>query len=171
MKDLFDWRVPLRDIGANGVSGSHIASPDERAEIVRVLDIQGCDSLKIEYEVRPLRSGIYRLTGHVLADIKQQCVVTLEPMKAHIDDKLNIELRPADMLPEGEQDVDEMTILETPDFEPIEDDVIDLGLIVLEHLSTSIDPYPRLPGVQLEVTEASGSGALNPFAVLGKLKG
>lgn len=170
MKELFDWRVALGDVGPSGVTGSHTASPAECQELARVTDILACESLKVNYKVQPLRSGIYRLTGHILADIKQQCVVTLEPMKVHLDEAINTELRPAHMLPEGVQDVEEMGILETPDFEPIEDDMIDLGLIVLEHVSTAIDPYPRLPGVELEVKGAGESVAVNPFAVLGKLK-
>lgn len=170
MKDLFEWRVPLRDIVASGVTGSHAATAAERQELVRVLDILACDSLMVDYKIQPLRSGIYRLTGHIIADIKQRCVVTLEPIAEHIDDAINTELRPADMLPEGEQDVEEMSILGSPDFEPIEDDIIDLGLIVLEHLSTSINPYPRLPGAELEVAAAGDGNAVNPFAALGKLQ-
>ena len=170
MIDLFEWRVPLRSIGVNGVSGSHTASPAECKELARVVDIVACESLKVEYKIVPLRSGIYRLTGHILANLKQQCVVTLEPISQHIDEAINTELRPADMLPEGEQDVEEMGILETPDFEPIEDDTIDLGLIVLEHISTSINPYPRLPGVEFDVKTAGDDVVANPFAVLGKLK-
>lgn len=171
MKGLFDWRVPLRDIGGNGFTGSHTATSAERDELVRVLDILACDSLKVDYKIQPLRSGIYRLTGRIIADVKQACVVTLEPIAERIDEAINTELRPADMLTEGEQDVEEMSILETPDFAPIEDDVIDLGLIVLEHVSTSINPYPRLEGAELDI-KAGGEGASpNPFAVLGKLKG
>lgn len=170
MIDLFEWRVPLRSIGVNGVSGSHTASPAECKELARVVDIVACESLKVEYKIVPLRSGIYRLTGHILANLKQQCVVTLEPISQHIDEAINTELRPADMLPEGVQDVEEMGILETPDFEPIEDDMIDLGLIVLEHISTSINPYPRLPGVEFDVKTAGDDAVANPFAVLGKLK-
>jgi hypothetical protein len=170
VKDLFDWRVPLRDITANGKSGSHSASPAECKELALVLDILACESLKVDYKIQPLRSGIYRLTGHILADVKQRCVVTLEPISEHIDEAINTELRPADMLTEGVQDVEEMGILETPDFAPIEDDVIDLGLIVLEHVSTAINPYPRLPGVELEVKVAGDEAAVNPFAALGKLK-
>jgi len=169
--DLFDWKVALGDISSNGVSGFHNATSDERNELARVLDIQACDSLTIDYKILPLRSGIYRLTGNIKADVVQACVVTLEPVASKIDEPLNVELRPTDMMPEGEQDVEEMSILETPDFEPIEDDEIDLGLLVLEHFSTAINPYPRAPGVELEIVEAGDTKPLNPFAVLGKLKG
>lgn len=171
MTDLFDWKVALRDIGPQGASGSHDATPAECDELARVTDIQSCDSLRIEYKIQPLRSGIYRLTGHIKANVVQSCVVTLEPVASRIDEALNVELRPTDMMPEGEQDVEEMSILESPDFEPIEDDEIDLGLLVLEHFSTAINPYPRAEGVELEVVEAAADKPINPFAVLGKLKG
>jgi hypothetical protein len=103
--DLFDWKVALADIGPNGASGSHTASPAECSELTRVMDIQSCENLKIDYKIQPLRSGIYRLTGHINIDVVQSCVVTLEPVKSHIDEPLNIELRPTDMMPEGVQDV------------------------------------------------------------------
>lgn len=170
MTDLFDWRIPLRDIGDNGLTGSHSATMAECQELARVTDIVSCDRLVVDYKIQPLRSGIYRLTGLLKADIVQRCVVTLEPLPEQIDEALNTELRPADMLPEGEQDVEEMSILETPDFAPIEDDVIDLGLIVLEHFSTSINPYPRAPGAELDSKTASAGAAGNPFSVLEKLK-
>lgn len=170
MEDLFDWRVALRDIGPQGASGSHSATPEECKELARVLDIRACERLRVDFKVQPLRSGIYRLTGRIVADVVQSCVVTLEPIAEHIEEALNTELRPADMLPEGEQGGEEMSILEGPDFEPIEDDVIDLGLIVLEHMSTAINPYPRLPDAELEANVASGGKELSPFAALGKLK-
>lgn len=170
MTDLFDWRIALGDIGDNGIKGSHTATPEECKELTRVTDIVSCDRLVVDYKIQPLRSGIYRLTGLLQADVVQRCVVSLEPVKEHINEPLNTELRPTDMLPEGVQDVEEMSILETPDFAPIEDDVIDLGLIVLEHFSTSINPYPRAPGVELDVKDAGADGPVNPFAVLEKLK-
>lgn len=169
MKDLFDWRVALRDIGAEGRHGAQAATVEERQELARVLDIQTCGRLEIDYKIQPLRSGLYRLTGRLLADIVQPCVITLEPVEQHIDEALNIELRPTDMLPEsadGEQD-----ILQAPDIEPIEDDVVNVGLIVLEHLSTAIDPYPRLPGAELDVANAAAGQGAKPFEVLRKLKG
>lgn len=168
MKDLFDWRVALRDIGADGRHGAHSASAEERQELARVLDIQSCGRLEIDYKINPLRSGLYRLTGRLIADIVQPCVITLEPVAQHIDEALNVELRPADMLPESEDG--EQDILQAPDIEPIEDDVVNVGLIVLEHLSTAIDPYPRLPGAELDVANTAAGQAAKPFDVLRKLK-
>ena len=65
---------------------------------------------------------------------------------------------------------EDMTVLDRPDFEPIEGDEINIGLIVQEHMSTAIDPYPRLPGEELDVHAAGDAEAANPFAVLTKLK-
>lgn len=170
MKDLFDWRLPLRDIGPQGVSGTYGASPEECRELARVMDLQACEQLRVDYKIHPLRSGMYRLMGHIVADVVQPCVVTLEPVKQHIDEAINTELRPADMLSVGAQDGEELSVLEGPDFEPIEDDTIDLGLIVLEHVSTWINPYPRAEGAELQVISANDDKAINPFAVLENLK-
>ncbi len=168
MNDVFDWRVALRDIGAQGLQGSRAATAEERQELARALGISSCDRLQVDYKIQAARSGLYRLTGHVLADVVQPCVITLEPVSQHIDEPLNVELRPADMLPEAEEG--EQDILQAPDVEPIEDDAVNVGLIVLEHLSTAIDPYPRAPGAELDVGNVSAGNAANPFAALKKLK-
>jgi uncharacterized metal-binding protein YceD (DUF177 family) len=168
VKDLFDWRVPLREISAQGLQGSQTANAEERQELARVLDIASCERLAVDYKIQPMRSGLYRLTGRILADVVQPCVITLEPVTQHIDEALDIELRPTGMLPEAEEG--EQDILQAPDVEPIEDDAVNVGLIVLEHLSTTIDPYPRLPGAELDSVAASAGQGANPFAVLKKLK-
>lgn len=170
MDDLFDWRVALRDIGANGVSGELTANAEQLIELARVVDIKSCDRLAFTYQIKPLRSGMYRLSGRIVADIVQSCVVTLEPINSRIDETIDTELRPADLMSEDGPTGEDMTVLDRPDFEPIEGDEINIGLIVQEHMSTAIDPYPRLPGEELDVHAAGDAEAANPFAVLKKLK-
>jgi uncharacterized metal-binding protein YceD (DUF177 family) len=169
VKELFDWRVPLRDIGAKGHSGTRAATAEERQEMSRVLDITACEALSIDYEIKPGLAGHYRLTGRLLADVVQPCVVTLEPVAQHIDEALDVDLRPAESLPAA-GDESESDILDGPDFGLIEDDAVNIGLIVLEHMSTAIDPYPRLPGAELEAAQSVAGRSANPFAVLKNLK-
>lgn len=168
MKDLFDWQVALGEIGSHGARGTHSATREERQELARVLDIKSCERLEVEYTVQPLRSGLYRLTGRIVADVVQPCVITLEPVTQHIDEAINVELRPTDMMSEVEEG--ERDVLQLPDIEPIEDDVVNVGLIVLEHLSTAVDPYPRVPGAEMNVATTTPEPAANPFAVLKTLK-
>lgn len=170
MEDVFDWRVPLRDIGAQGLSGAFSANAEQRIELARVVDIKSCDSLTFSYDIKPLRSGMYRLSGRIAADIAQACVVTLEPITGRIDESIDTELRPADLMSEDGPTGEDMTVLDRPDFEPIEGDEINIGRIVQEHFSTVIDPYPRLPGEELDVHAAGDAEAANPFAILKNLK-
>jgi hypothetical protein len=169
MQDAFDWKIPLRDIPEQGRQGQREATPRERAELASALDVLACDDLSVTYEVHPLRSGIYRLTGRIRAGVVQACVVTLEPVPARLDEPINVELRPADMMPVSSDA--EQGILDAADIEPLDGDDIDLGLLVLEHISTALDPYPRKAGVEFEGSRLPGAADANPFAALAILKG
>lgn len=169
MADMFDWKIPLRDIGEHGIRGEHHASASERAELARVLDIVSCDALVIRYEIHPVSAGMYRLNGEISGEVVQSCVITLEPLKGKLDEAINVELRPAHLMPEAPEG--EQEILQAADIEPIKDDSIDLGLLVLEHISTGLDPYPRKDGAALDAAEAGADETVGkPFAALAKLK-
>lgn len=168
MADMFDWKVPLREIGAQGYRGEHRASASELSELTRVLDIVSCDELVVSYEIHALSGGMYRLNGHIRGKVVQSCVVTLEPIAAKLDEPINVELRPAHLMPEAPEG--EQEVLETADIEPIEGDSIDLGLIVLEFISTGLDPYPRKEGATLEFSDPAAGTAGKPFSALAKLK-
>lgn len=169
MAEPFDWKIALRDIGDRGLSGTREADAAERLELAEALDIVSCSHLRVIWEVHPLRSGMYRLTGTIDAGVVQSCVVTLEPLPSRVEVPLNVELRPGDMMPEPGEG--EQPILDTPDIEPIEADGIDLGLIVLEHIATSLDPYPRKEDAVFEFEDpAAAVSPINPFAKLAKLK-
>ena len=163
-------------------SGAEFARPvplDQIAERVRVVEISasegerralaerfGLVALKrLEARIRLSRSGVfYRIEADWEADVVQTCVVTLEPLENHLADHLVERYGPTERQ-EAEIDLDP----ETDEIEEIEGGAIDIGETVAQALSLALDPYPRKPGVKVEIP-GGHEGGEGPFAALSKLK-
>ena len=106
----------------------------------------------------------------------QTCVVTLEPLDARVAEDFRVTYGDADPAPTlAEIDLD---YEEADPPEPIEGGIIDLGVLVAEHLALGLDPYPRKAGAEIpkdlapepEATApTAGSETRKPFAGLDKL--
>jgi uncharacterized metal-binding protein YceD (DUF177 family) len=111
-----------------------------------------------------------RATGRVAASLEQHCVVTGEPVAAHVDEAFEIAFLPepsADDLPEEVE-------LAAEDCDVVFHDgtAIDLGSAVADTLALSLDPYPRSASAEAALREAGvlSEEEAGPFAVLAKLK-
>jgi uncharacterized metal-binding protein YceD (DUF177 family) len=106
-----------------------------------------------ELLVAPWKRNGVKVSGHVEADITQECVVTLEPLTATISEEVDSLFLPADSKlgrlgfgEGGEVHVD----AEGPDSpETFTGDTIDIGALAEEFFALAIDPYPRKPGAAL----------------------
>jgi uncharacterized metal-binding protein YceD (DUF177 family) len=122
------------------------ASPHEckaLADRFGLLDIQSL-SAKLTVQPTPHRIG-FNVTGSLLANVIQQCVVSLEPLSAKLESTLE-----AQFLPPPEEPPKGQTFDLTPDdedYEVIIDGKIDLGELVAQRLYLALDPYPRKPGL------------------------
>lgn len=158
---------------ARGVEVSIEATEEERRQLAEVLDILGVDSLTGRFEVKPWRKDGVKVTGVVEADVRQACVVTLEPVAQHVRESVEVTFLPGaePIDPGAEIEVDP----DAPDMpEPLEHGRIDLGAIAAEYMALGLDPYPRLPGAVFEdIIEDDGSddGGESPFKGLSQLKG
>ncbi|RVB12818.1 DUF177 domain-containing protein, partial [Mesorhizobium sp. M7A.F.Ca.CA.004.05.1.1] len=98
------------------------------------------------------RNGV-KISGRVEADITQACIVTLEPVEAHIDEPVEALLLPEDSKL-GRQGFDgggEILLdAEGPDSpETFSGDTIDVGALAEQYFGLAIDPYPRKQGASL----------------------
>ena len=168
MVTQLDWSYTLSEIPEDGLSSRRSASAEQRAALAAELDLLDCKRLDVRYEIRPLSHGRYRLTGKLEADVTQNCVVSLEPVDSHIHEPIDVEFRP------GERPSGDFDALDDREIEPLEDGgVIPVGRIVYELLSSSLDPYPRKEGIELQPESSAPDGPEardNPFAVLKNLK-
>src|SRR5262245_27494949 len=127
MKSPLDWSCSVTEIGDGSRREERRATAAERDALAKELSLRSCDNLAVCYEIRPLGSGRYSLAGDVEADVIQSCVVTLEPVAAHIADTFAVEFRPADQVPAENDATEEREVLAGEDIEAIEDHCIPLG--------------------------------------------
>lgn len=172
MKDGHDFRrvVSASKIGDAGLQQTVIARAEEFPAIARYLDLAGVKSLRGEIALQRLHGKGVRLNGTVIADVVQTCVVTLEPVDAHVEGSFERTYLPAEKLKAAAKDETEVFVDPTAEDppEPLGHE-IDLGEVLIEELALNLDPYPRKPGVAFQ-GDPDAAARPNPFAVLAKLK-
>jgi uncharacterized metal-binding protein YceD (DUF177 family) len=141
----------------------------ECAAIATQLGIVAVESLSAKFKLTRDGTSV-EMEGDWSADVVQACGITLEPLKAHLSETVDIRFAPpvpAKPLREGEEEALSLDERDPP--EPVTDGVIDPGVLLVELLSLALDPYPRKQGA---VFGEKTIGALtSPFAALAKLKG
>ncbi len=168
----FQRLVTVRKIGEGGLAQSVEPGAAEIPKIALFLDLVRIDAVRVEYKLFRWRAKGIRLTGQLLADVVQTCVVSLEPVAGHIDVAFERKYLPPDLLGpnKDETDVHVDPIAEDPP-EPLGHE-IDLGEVLVEELSLNLDPYPRKAGSALDSTLSGEAGVReSPFAALAKLRG
>jgi uncharacterized metal-binding protein YceD (DUF177 family) len=114
------------------------------------------------------QSGVIAARLHLRAQVTQECVITLEPFDAKIDEQAALRFVPAAKITEGETEELDAETLDGPDEIPFTGEWLDLSAALAEQLALALDPYPKKPGAALP-GDVAGE-AENPFAVLAKRK-
>lgn len=162
-------------IPPEGVTETIVATPEECAALADRFALKAIDSLEAEIHLKLVAGGpMVRLAGQFRADVVQTCVVTLEPIPAHVEEEFEMLFGPdANYRPGQEIHLDAEAADPPEPFGP--GGVVDVGEAVAEHLLLALDPHPRKAGVAVEVPEGvekNGPDTLpnNPFAALQGLK-
>lgn len=176
LKIPFDHVLVPGEITAAGTRVVMIADEAARATIARLADIIDVVEFRAELHAVPWSGKGYAVSGRVTALVHQACVVSLEPVETRVDEIVDLKLVPPEDMPKYEVapdesgDLDLEAIAGMPD--PIEDGVIDLGAIAVEHFMLGLDPYPRKEGAVFDPV-ALGVDAdakeMSPFAALARL--
>jgi uncharacterized metal-binding protein YceD (DUF177 family) len=107
--------------------------------------------------------------GRLLASLEQRCVVTGEPVPAHVDEPFSLVF-----VPEPEAGGDEEIELGQEDCDTVFYDgaAIDLGSAIADTLALSLDPYPRSAEADAALRDAGviSEEQASPFAALARLK-
>jgi uncharacterized metal-binding protein YceD (DUF177 family) len=167
---LTEWSHAIVDIPKNGLARVRDLTPAERSAVANALGMVSLASVTSSYRIEHLAGGGYRLKGRVAADGEQACVVSLEPIAAHLDEAFDVEFWPELETNEGGED---KTILDDREVEPLTGGAIPVGRIVYETISAALDPYPRKDGATFNWTDQPPDNGkkVSPFAALAKLKG
>ena len=167
MSDRFAHRLRLDQI-RDGERLDLSADDIERAATAKRLGLASIDH--IEAHVMLTRTGdTVRAEGRLVAALDQSCVITGDPVAAHVDEPFAILF-----MPEPPANLDEEIELGESDCDVVFFDgaSIDLGTTIADTLALSLDPYPRSAGAEAALKEAGvlTEEKASPFAVLAKLK-
>lgn len=165
----FRRAVPVARVGEAGLRQMVEAKPAEYDGIAAYLGLVALRGLKADVALSHWRGKGLRVSGTLSADVTQSCVVTLDPVEAHIEATFERRFLPEETLTRDEADQHEVFV--DPDGEDPAEPLgreVDLGEILIEELSLNLDPYPRKEGVAFKSDETSPRET--PFAALAKLK-
>jgi uncharacterized metal-binding protein YceD (DUF177 family) len=156
----FSRSIPLDRISPSGLDVTVEATPAECGALAQRMDLPAVHTMTCVFHlVREGRDDV-RARGRLRARVTQTCVVSMEDFETTVEEDFQVRF-----VPEGEEteDID----LDADDEIPFTDNLIDLGEAAAEQLGLALDPYPRMPGVELE--ELPKEEDENPFAALRRL--
>jgi uncharacterized metal-binding protein YceD (DUF177 family) len=144
-----------------------VADEAERGAIAKRLGLVSLE--RLEAHACLDRTGdVVRATGRLLASLDQSCVVTSEPVGAHIDEAFSLIF-----VPVPRDGTDAEIELGEADCDTVFYDgaAIDLGTAIADTLALNLDPYPRSAAADAALKEAGvlTEEQASPFAVLAKL--
>jgi uncharacterized metal-binding protein YceD (DUF177 family) len=164
----FTHRLPLDRI-RDGDRIDLVADEAERRAVGERLGLARID--RMEAHAALARDGeTIRATGRLQAALEQSCVVTGEPIAAHVDEPFELLFRPEPQVSHPGEEIE----LGAEDCEVVFHDgsAIDLGTAIADTLALSLDPYPRSAGAEAALREAGimTEEEASPFAALAQLK-
>ena len=144
-----------------------VADDAERRAIAERLDLSSLDRLEAHASLS--RDGDrVRASGRVAGSLEQRCVVTGEPVAAHVDEAFEIAFVPEPQV--GDEEIE----LSPEDCDVVFHDgaTIDLGGAIADTLALSLDPYPRSASAEAALREAGvlSEEDAGPFAALAQLR-
>jgi uncharacterized metal-binding protein YceD (DUF177 family) len=152
---------PIRavDVPAEGKRVEIVADERERSALARDFGLLGIDRFGAAFDLARTRAGGLAVTGRLDADLRQTCVVTLDPFDAHVTEDIDMVFLP-EGAPGAEDAADE-------DVDVLVDGRVDLGAVASEFLALALDPHPRKPGAVFEAVTDRESAPISPFSALG----
>lgn len=159
----FSRLVPLGRVGYAPFRQQIEATPSECEKLSGRFELLALDRLNAAVELRRQSDDLIVLEAAFEAEFVQSCVVTLEPVSGAISDRFRLVYGPAQTrCPEMGSQPDEAA------FEPLNDNVIDIGEAVAQELSLALPVFPRHPDAKVDDDTAVESPD-KPFASLARL--
>jgi len=152
VKSPVSFRASVVRLPKKGMPVVIEASPEQRAALAREHHLLDVKRFRADLVVLPWKRDGVSVSGRVEGDIVQECVVTLEPIDAHIEEEVSAVFIPEgsnleryDRLSAGEMILDP----EGPDApESFSGTHIDVGALAEQFFALGIDPYPRKEGIE-----------------------
>jgi uncharacterized metal-binding protein YceD (DUF177 family) len=168
MSDRFAHRLKLDQVH-DGERVELVADDAERKLVIERLGLESLDCLQAHATITR-KGALIEADGRITASLNQSCVVTGDPVPAHVDEPFSLLFMPE---PESRRS-DEEVELGSADCDVVFYDggTIDLGSAIADTLALSLDPYPRSAGAAAALKEAGvlSEADAGPFAALAALK-
>jgi uncharacterized metal-binding protein YceD (DUF177 family) len=137
------------------------ATEAECQALARRMGVLAIHSLTCGFDLRPAGDEVIEASGALRVSLRQICVISLEAFDTEIAEDFRVRFVPAGTEAE---DID----VDADDEIGYANGTIDLGEAASEQLALAIDPFPRMPGVELP--EAAAGPATGAFAALASLR-
>jgi uncharacterized metal-binding protein YceD (DUF177 family) len=161
----FSRPVPLARLSSKPFHQRIEATAEERERLARRFGLETLDNLTAMVSLRRQEGEYVLLEAEFEATLAQACVVTLEPVSAVVSGSFSLRYGPAD-----EAGMEDDPSADTPVFEPLLGEVIDIGEAVAQELSLLLPEFPRHPDAVLDAaaTIESADPLIDPWASLQK---
>ncbi|MCB9973528.1 MAG: DUF177 domain-containing protein [Rhodospirillales bacterium] len=179
----WSYLLPVEDVGEAEVRLTISPDAEARKNMARRLNLLEVSDLVAKLKVKRRDKRVIKVGGTFKARVVQECIATLKPVPDQIEETLEgwfADPQQAVSFARARHERDKMksdhefpVLEEAEDPEPVIDGKIDLGELVTQYLSLSLNPFPRSEEVSgLEASGESDSAPRreNPFAALKALK-
>ena len=156
----FHRPLSLDRIGPHGLDLTVEATPAECAALAVRMSVPAVLAISCAFHLIREGRDVVLARGALHARVTQTCVISLDDFDSPVEEVFQVRF-----VPSGDEsdDIDP----ESDDEIPFEGNQIDLGEAAAEQLGLALDPYPRMPGVEMPVTEDESEP--HPFAALRRL--
>jgi len=178
----WSYFVDADKIGNNPTKIAISPGPEELKRLTKRMGVNELKDLEAHLVMsRDSGRNVIFISGQIHADVAQSCVISGKPVKSEIRDSFEAwyadheeavsfaKAKQERLVREGTGDFPFLDESEDP--EPIIEGKIDVGELVAQYLSLSINPYPHAEGIEYEnpaeAQKEKGSEVYeNPFAAL-----
>ena len=168
MTDRFAHRLKADQI-RDGERVELVADELERKTVAERLGLEGIDCLQA-YATLTCKDALIQADGRILASLIQSCVVTGDPVPAHVDEPFSLVFMTEPQNSRSDEEIE----LRPADCDVVfyDGSTIDLGTAIADTLALNLDPYPRSAGADAALKEAGilAEAQAGPFAALAQLK-
>jgi hypothetical protein len=150
--------VIVSELDASGAEYSIEANASERHAVAARLDLPALGRLTGKFRLTPMRGGV-EIRLALEAEAERTCVVSLDPMSQALRESVTMQFLHAY---DPETDIEEDEVIR----ETLDGDEIDLGELLVQFLSLSLDPYPRKSSAEPLLEKYRDATSTSPFEAL-----
>ena len=146
--------------------------PEEFRRLAEWFAVESVEKFEGTVSLQKLADSRYGYDAVLVCDLTQPSVVSLEPVRTHIEERFTRELHVAPRARRAVEPAEDPPVAFGDDEGPEELDSpnYDLAVPLLEELSLALDPYPKAPDEVFAEPAGPAADIDSPFAILKKLK-